>query len=262
MLIICNGTFKSGSSWLHAIVVEILRIKSIKVSEIPISYNFNTSSPTRILERNLRDFIIKEDLIRKIYVTKSHYFRSDTLSYKYSDSVVFLFIKRDLKDAIVSHYFHFRNYRIRRISFTIYFWCFGIFKAYEMYLFNKTCRNRFPEENYFTYEDFKNSYSKNIKRLIKILKINNFSNEELQTLKQKTSLKHMKKEALIGNNQYYPELKKESHKLFRSGKIGEWKYFFSTRKLFFIEKIIMGKTPFLIKIGYFCFYTFRRKIGL
>ncbi len=89
MLIVCNGTFKSGSSWLHAIVVEILKVKSISISTIPTIYNLNLASPTRILEKNLIDFITKEDLISKTYVTKSHYFSLETLSYNYSDSVFF-----------------------------------------------------------------------------------------------------------------------------------------------------------------------------
>ena len=38
MLVICNGSFKSGSSWLHAIILEIFRIKSnlLKISLLNI----------------------------------------------------------------------------------------------------------------------------------------------------------------------------------------------------------------------------------
>ena len=34
MLIICNGVFKSGSTWLHAIVTELLFLRDIKISTI------------------------------------------------------------------------------------------------------------------------------------------------------------------------------------------------------------------------------------
>lgn len=262
MLIICNGTFKSGSSWLHAIVIEILKIKSISISDVPNIYNLNLTSPTRILERNLPGFIEKEDFISKTYVTKSHYFRLETLSYKYSNSVVFLFIERDLKDAIVSHYFHFRNYRINKISFSIYFWLIGVFKAYEIYVFNERSKNKFPEENYFTFEGFKNNFSDDVNRLTQLLGFDTLSDDELLEIKDSTSLEYMKRQAFLGKNKYYPELKKDSYKLFRSGKIGEWKDFFSKRQLFFIEKILKGYTPFFIKVGYFILFAFRRKIGL
>ena len=262
MLIICNGTFKSGSSWLHAIVVEILKVKSISISTIPTIYNLNLASPTRILEKNVIDFITKEDLISKTYVTKSHYFSLETLSYNYSDSVFFLFIERELKDAIISHYFHFKNYRLNKVSFTIYFWLIGIFKAYEICIYNERSKNKFPQNNYFTFEGFKNHFSDNINKLTNLLGFNDLSDGELKQVKENTSLKNMKKQAILGKNKYYPELKKDSYKLFRSGKIGEWKYFFSKRQLIFLENMLNGHTSLLIKFGYFVLFTFRRKIGL
>ena len=42
----------------------------------------------------------------RIFVNKSHFYQIDTLSRNYPESVVFLFSERDLKDSIVSHYFH------------------------------------------------------------------------------------------------------------------------------------------------------------
>ena len=121
MLIICNGTFKSGSSWLHAIIGEILSLKNIKLSQIPIKYNPNVSSPTRILERNLNSFIQQEDCLNINYLTKAHFFNKRTLSRVYDDDIKFLFIHRNIKDAIVSHYFHFINYRKKKWRFNKYF---------------------------------------------------------------------------------------------------------------------------------------------
>ena len=104
MLIICNGTFKSGSSWIHAIIVEIYKIKQISLDEVPLIYNPNQASPTRILEKNLNNFLLDEDYKKKNYITKAHFFCVRTLEKDYSDNVKFIFIRRDIKDAIISHY--------------------------------------------------------------------------------------------------------------------------------------------------------------
>lgn len=262
MLIICNGTFKSGSSWMHAIIIEILKIKQIDTSEIPNIYNPNIKSPTRILENNLNQFIEQEDFFNLTFVTKSHYFKSKTLSFNYPNSVFFLFIVREPKDAIVSHYFHFRNYRFKTLSFSCYFWLIGVFKAYELYIFNKRCKEYFPHKNFFTFEGFKNNFSDNVKKLSNIIGVNHLSANDLETIKDNTTLKKMRKESILGNSKYYPELEADSYKLFRSGKIGEWKTIFSSRELSFIRKILEGNSPLFIRVGYFMFFTLRRKIGL
>ena len=94
MLIICNGTFKSGSTWLHAIVVEILKICEIQLNTVPEKYTNNTNSPTTIIESKLNKFLQEEDFIHNNYITKSHYLKKKTLVQNYSDSVCFLFITR------------------------------------------------------------------------------------------------------------------------------------------------------------------------
>ena len=120
MLIICNGTFKSGSSWLHAILLEIFKIKNIQIDSIPIKYNPNIKSPTRILEDNLSNFLKNEDFKKFNYITKAHYFSNKIMLEKYSDDVRFIFINRDVKDAIVSHFHHFNNYRKKDVKIFLY----------------------------------------------------------------------------------------------------------------------------------------------
>mgnify|MGYP000529987348 CR=1 FL=1 len=93
MLIICNGTFKSGSSWLHAILLEIFRVKKIHIDNIPEKYNPNTKSPTRILEKNLPYFLQDEDCTQLNYITKAHYFSKQIILESYPNDVKFIFIE-------------------------------------------------------------------------------------------------------------------------------------------------------------------------
>ena len=50
MLIICNGAFKSGSSWLHAVLIELLKVQNVALSRVPDSYTNDINSPTKIIE--------------------------------------------------------------------------------------------------------------------------------------------------------------------------------------------------------------------
>jgi len=260
MLIICNGTFKSGSSWLHHIIQEILRLRNIKVSDIPISYNRDVKSPTRILEKNLQGFILNEDINNNFYLTKAHYFQKDTLNRIYSEDIVFFFINRDIRDSIVSHYHHFINFRKMNISFTTYFRFIGIFKAYEMYLFKKRCKESFRESHFFTFESLKNDFPESIKRVAYLLGIDNLSNKEIDIIRNNTLINKMRDKSVKGDLNYYPELKDQSWKLFRKGNIGDWKLYFNNINISIIDNIINGNASSYIKVIYYLIFTLRRKI--
>ena len=262
MLIICNGTFKSGSSWLHAILLEVFKIKDIKIDIIPAKYNPNIKSPTRILENNLSDFLKNEDFKKFNYITKAHYFSNKIMLEKYSNDVKFIFINRDVKDAIVSHFHHFNNFRKKDLSFNIYFKFIGVFKAYEISLFNSRCKKNFDSSLFFSFEMFKSDFVDSVRQLCLILGFSEISSSEILKIKDNTSLDKMKALASEGGNKYYPELGDDSHKLFRKGNVGDWKHYFIDSDIKLINRIIQLEPPLYIKIGYFFMFTLRRKLGL
>jgi len=92
MLIICNGAFKSGSTWLHAIVEAILNIRSIELSEIQDHYGPQSAPVSSLKEKTLAGFIVAEDIEQKNYLTKLHFFSDSVLSKTYPESVQFLFV--------------------------------------------------------------------------------------------------------------------------------------------------------------------------
>jgi len=262
MLVICNGTFKSGSSWMHAILLEIFRIKDIKIDVIPISYNPDIKSPTRILENKLPNFLNNEDFKKFNYITKAHYFSNKVMIEKYSTDVRFIFITRDIKDAIVSHFHHFNNYRFKRLGFNSYFKFIGVFKAYEISLCNSRYKENFDSSLFFSFEMLKSDFIDSVKQLCLILGVSEISRSEILEIKKNTSLSKMKAVALDGGNKYYPELGDESHKLFRKGNVGDWKQYFMEGDLQLINRVIQLDPPLYVVIGYFFMFTLRRKLGL
>ena len=91
MLIICNGVFKSGSTWLHAIVTELLFLRDIKISTINKKYTNNVKSPTSIVESKFLEFLKNEDFSKKNYINKSHFSSEEVINKEYPDSVYFFF---------------------------------------------------------------------------------------------------------------------------------------------------------------------------
>jgi len=262
MLVICNGTFKSGSSWLHAILLEIFKIKKIDIDIIPSEYNPDVNSPSRILEGKLSEFLLKENYKNLNFITKAHYFSNKIMLESYSSDVKFIFINRDIKDAIVSHFYHFNNYRRKDLSFNIYFKFIGVFKAYEISLFNSRCKENFDSSLFFSFEMFKSDFIDSVIQLCLVLGFSEISRSEILVIKENTSLSKMKTISLEGGNKYYPELGNDSHKLFRKGNVGDWEQYFVDSDLKLINRVIKLDPPLYVKVGYYFMFTLRRKFGL
>jgi len=261
MLIICNGAFKSGSTWLHAIVEGILEIRGVALAEIPVRYGPKSSPVSRLKESTLADFVEAEDLDSKHYLTKAHFFSEILLRTSYPANVKFLFIERDLRDAIVSHYHHFTIYRKWRLSFEVYYYLVGRYKAYEIWLFNERCKKYFPSDLFFNYAEMKRDCRAAIHRLCSILELEPLTTEEEDRVIAVTSLDAMRKNAAEGDRRFYPETGSDNEKLFRKGKVGEYKEYFSERSLADIDEIMNGRFSSVGRSLYSLLFTLRRRIS-
>jgi hypothetical protein len=260
MLIICNGAFKSGSTWLHAIVESILKLRHISLSEIPEQYGPQNSPVSRLKESTLAKFIAAEDIAQKNYLTKAHFFGERVLSEKYPSNVQFLFVERDLRDAIVSHYHHFTIYRKSKLSFASYYWLVGRFKAYEIWLFNARARQYFPEQRFFLYATMKANPADAMQRVCGLLGLAQLSDTEVAQVISETSLDTMRKQAEQGDRRFYHGAGADNAKLFRKGLVGEYKDHFGDSELRDIENIMEGRFSLFSRSLYGLTFTLRRKL--
>lgn len=260
MLIICNGAFKSGSSWLHAILVELSIVKKLDLQKVPSKYTNDVNSPTTIIESKLAEFLLIEDFESNNFLTKSHFFKKKTLKRQYKENVKFLFIERDMKDAIVSHYFHIQNKYRNKISFPMYYLFIGRYKAFEISLFNYRCKKFMGDENFFHYSDLINNFEKTLQKIATCLEVTDLSDEELDRIKEQTTLDKLREELKKGNVSYYPTNRDDNWKLFREGKVGSWRKHFNARQLKDVIRIEKGKFSILSKIIYTLIFTLRRMI--
>jgi len=261
MLIICNGTFKSGSSWLHAILVELLKIKNIPLTRVPDYYTNDVNSPTKIIESNLDKFVFHESFENNNYITKAHFFKQNTLQSAYPDNVKFIFMERSMKDAIVSHFYHIKNKFRLNISFKWYYIFLGKYKSYEIYLFNKRCKKNFGKKNFIFYHELKNNFPLVINKLCDILGLEYLTELEIDLLKQETTIESLREKSRIGKSEYYPSKRKDNWKQFRKGVEGNWVEYFTKGQLLHINNIEKGVVPYFLKFHYFLLFTLRRFLG-
>ena len=258
MLIICNGTFKSGSTWLHAIVLELLRVNKIKLMDAPFDYTNNINSPTTIIESKLFKFLDNEDYINNNYITKSHYILKKTIFRDYDFDTYFLFVERDVRDAVVSHYYHLKKKYNFIGNFRLYYLFIGRFKAFEILKFNRMYLNNFGEDSFFKYSDMKNNFEIVLLRISSILNLKELSANEIMSIKRNTSIAKMRNDLLSGKTKYYSTVSNDREGVIRKGIIGDWVDHFSKSQQIDIEMLESLESSFVFKFTYSLLFTFRR----
>lgn len=260
MLVICNGAFKSGSTWIHALVNSIIQMRSIPLAAVPPAYSSGKSRVSLIAESRLADFIQTEDIRQKNYLTKAHFFRESTLAHSYPKDVIFIFIERDIRDAIVSHYHHFMANNNLKFSFRLYYWLIGRYKAYEISLFNHRCRQYFGDSNFFSYEVMKTDVPAAVRRLSQILGVEQLTDAEIESVVADTSLDSMRAKAKAGEIIYYHSAGDRHSEMFRKGAVGEYKDYFDTNMLRDIASAAELQFSAVNRYIYQVLFTYRRAL--
>ncbi len=130
-LILSNGNFKSGSTWVTAIVHEIYNYRNINFPN-----NFQNPKHANWINRfRIEDFLNYENSnIRNIWVSKSHIFQQKIINEIMinQDSIKIINIDRDIRDVLVSHYHHLINAKKIKGDFKNYFYKWGMYKAKQI----------------------------------------------------------------------------------------------------------------------------------
>ena len=216
MLIVCNGAFKSGSTWLYRIIKVIIRHKAIP----PRFHAEDKWHGESIAGDKLPEFLETVDYKNENYVCKSHYddvkIRDLLLAF---DDVYILNIKRDLRDVITSAYYHFNREDGIDRSFEEFYWgkgrsLIGYIDEYHDIWHN--LEGKIYVSSYrLLHEDFEDE----------VRRISDFLNYplkpgDLERLKEKTSMNASRK-------LWKEESKSNKERFFRKGIIGDWENHFT-----------------------------------
>ena len=127
MLVLANGAFKSGSTWLREIVAAMRPFEPLPagfhVPRIP-SY----ADPVAVPALLASGVPARRNLLAKAHIYAPH-LRDALLA---DPSVRVLNIRRDIRDVLVSHYFHLSHLGKVSGPFARYYWRLGRLKAQQL----------------------------------------------------------------------------------------------------------------------------------
>lgn len=261
MIIICNGAFKSGSTWLYLIVEELLKIKKLP---------FNLEINERWVGNNNSFLFNDQNIVEAVpyylkkggnYLTKTHLLDSPSyqlLSKYEGENLKVIFIDRNIGDAVVSHYHHVITQTGKQLTFNRYYNTIGRYKAKEIESFKKNKEKFLVEALELSFECLKKDFNNQVQSIAQFLQIL-VTNEEIEQIKKNTSIGNLKEKAKEGKVTQYSKDNDKAAKLFRKGKIGESEDFLSSDQKKDIQKITSGKTSVFFDLYYFVFFKLRRK---
>ena len=236
MLVLANGAFKSGSTWLFSILNA-----TGAFSNLPAEYSIDAEDDRQWFRpERVKDFLDSGVYHNANYIAKGHHFkqrvRNTFLSY---DDVYVFNIKRDLKDSLVAHFYHlirqnklsadFAQPERRREGFSSYYWRLGRFKAQQIMTYHQVWDAPSPKVYVSSFERLKTDFGGEVSRIGRFVGFD-FSPEEIAELKYKTSIQTLQKARGFDK---VPEHKR----FFRKGLIGEWREHFDDAAVADVEKI-------------------------
>ncbi len=227
MLIIANGAFRSGSTW----VANILR-SMIEYSKIPKRYD-NTKdwgTGNSIHPNKLKAFIKEVNIKDKFYISKNHFgkkkYRNLILK---SDHVVVINVHREIKDAVTSGYYYFYRRGEFSGSFKEYYWKRGRYVADSLRNYHKVWETESPIIYKTSYEKLKQDYFAEVKKIGSFVGLS-LSDFDVKRIQENTNINRLREK-------WNEKDKEEKERFFRKGVIGDWRNHFDDEMIENIQEI-------------------------
>jgi hypothetical protein len=247
MFVMANGAFKSGSTWLRNIIREMMEFQSI-----PESYRH----PDYLLwipPSKLGDFLREVDLHNQHFISKGHLHSHKYVDMLLSHPDVRVFdITRDVRDVIVSHYYHMLREGKVKSEFGPYYWKLGRYKACQIVQYHDLWSVDHPQMFISSFEALKSDFHNEVRRIGEFLGIA-LSDAEIGRIKEKTSLERQRKKR--GEEDVPEELR-----FFRKGIIGDWQNHFDNAMAEDIAMIQEKGLSGLENLKYHAMFTVRPAI--
>jgi hypothetical protein len=213
MLVIANGAAKSGSTWLYNIVDEFSGFE-----RPPSEYLLDEENPNAEIQYEKLGALLENlDYSSKDYLIKNHFNaaaeRDLILSHP---DVLVLDVQRDLRDVVVSSYFHNLRESTFEGSFDKYYWQKGRWQA-DLVRSHHEVWKAAPENRLYvsSYDRLKGDFSQEVQRIAMFLG-RDISGQEIERIAEATSMKNLREK--------YDD--KGEIKFFRKGVSGDWKNHF------------------------------------
>ena len=248
-LILSNGNFKSGSTWVTAIIHEIYNYRNI---DFPNGFQ-NPKHANWINRFSIENFLNNEKSnTRNVWVSKSHIFQKEIIDEIMinQDNIKVINIDRDIKDVLVSHYHHLINAKKIRGDFKSYFYKWGKYKAKQILDYRLAWKDYSCLK--LRYEDLLEKNDEIVKEIAKYLDVE-LSNDQFLKIQKETNIENLR-ENLSNKNL------NEEKWFFRKGKKGDWENYFDKDMILKINSIKSNEISIKEYLIYFIKFTLRLRI--
>jgi hypothetical protein len=240
VLVVCNGPFKSGSTWVY----EISRLL-VDPQQLPRTYADPVWLPQESIPQDrLADFVAETDLRGHEYVIKVHVGRPQRIEKAIaSDDVIVVDVRRDLRDVVVSAYHHFRALGTAPEDFSRFYWTQGRYYAAGVCNHHRRWEGR--TDLTLQYESLITNFDQEAGKLATVLG-RETSTEELARIQEEVGLSKLR--------QRYSDSGisgMDSSQFFRSGTPGGWSTYLDDAMLDDLGRIGERGLPFRQRVGWF-----------
>jgi hypothetical protein len=209
MLIVSNGAFKSGSTWLTLVTRQLGAYAEVPAQFKNESWKNNTIEPTQMVA-----FLQTAEVGTNDYLIKAHYKPEDEMRplLLSTEGVKVLNVYRDPKDVVVSAFYHFKRIGNFEGTFDEFFDRRGESLVRALTKYHLYWDNRGVEDTIFftTYQKLHASFDDEVFRLGRFLG-KTLTADEIRTVRANTQFSK-----LSGGS--VPEEKR----FFRKGVMGDW----------------------------------------
>ncbi|GAB4394852.1 MAG: hypothetical protein Tsb0032_23830 [Kiloniellaceae bacterium] len=222
MLVVSNGAFKCGSTWLFNI---LMALQKLEWPEAEYLTKGNAKHPA-IAARNLGDYLAKGDYESRDVISKNHLEKPEHREMLLARGAVRVFcMTRDSRDVIVSAYYH--DMRKKRFdgSFAQYYWEEGRTILPRLMLYRSTWAAPHPQVETTTFEALKSDFAGEVTRIATLLGLSPDA-AMIEKVHQETSLG-----ALREKYQDAPSHRTAEADFFRKGETGDWRNHFDDKIL-------------------------------
>lgn len=205
MIILCNGAFKSGSSWLFQMVRKLARAEDVPEEWRNPAWDNPSLDPDR-----LGEFLERFHGCEETYASKNHlpgqaFVRLLTETHR--DHVKVLNMRRDIRDVVVSAYYHHQRVKGYSEPFEVFFRELGLDIARRVSNYNRRWNNGAPNNFFSSYESLKTDGPGELRRIAGFLGLE-AEDDSIENALRDTQ---------------FEKLQKASRGHLRKGIIGDWK---------------------------------------
>jgi LPS sulfotransferase NodH len=209
MLIVCNGAFKSGSTWLYNIVRELTG------GEAPPAEYLNPEWRNPSIDHSKLDALLASLRPSDLFIVKNHFNTREQRDALLSrPDVRVLNITRDLRDMLVSAFYHVRRVDGYGGDFARYYMETGRATALAVQRYHRLWGIRSPQVYTASYERLHADFTGQVREIAEFLGVA-ATDDQIARLQGATSLDALR--ARYGDDD------SGEKRFFRKGVVGDWR---------------------------------------